>query len=357
LKPLAHTLRHAALFAAAAYAFAVLLHLALRLVYHESQWLLGFFNNFTGWYFLPVALLLPLVLLLRARRVALLLLLVGVIGLLWHAPYYMPKARAIVPDDAPRLRVVTFNMWGGNGYFADSPGFSAIGEWLRTTDADVILLQETPLSQRTRADGVHGLLDAYPYQFHAETDGWTNAALSRLPIVIDESYLPQNGIPRYQRVVVEVSGQQVAIYHLHVRFPIFPSRISIPDWLPFSLSAPFGYDEVARNQEIRAMLQMLADEPLPYVLAGDFNMSDQSVFYDEVAASGMTDSWRAAGGRRGLSFPASGARPDMPARFPPVIRIDYVWHSSGLITLEAVQGPYLGSDHLPLVTTLALRET
>jgi endonuclease/exonuclease/phosphatase (EEP) superfamily protein YafD len=37
---------------------------------------------------------------------------------------------------------------------------------------------------------------------------------------------------------------------------------------------------------------------------------------------------------------------------PPLVRIDYIWHSAGLRALQAWQGPAIGSDHLPLQALL-----
>jgi endonuclease/exonuclease/phosphatase (EEP) superfamily protein YafD len=37
---------------------------------------------------------------------------------------------------------------------------------------------------------------------------------------------------------------------------------------------------------------------------------------------------------------------------PPLVRIDYIWHSAGLRALQAWQGPAIGSDHLPLQAIL-----
>jgi endonuclease/exonuclease/phosphatase (EEP) superfamily protein YafD len=39
---------------------------------------------------------------------------------------------------------------------------------------------------------------------------------------------------------------------------------------------------------------------------------------------------------------------------PPLVRIDYVWHSDDFHAVEAALGPYLGSDHLPVTAALAL---
>ncbi|MCZ2094787.1 MAG: hypothetical protein LC121_00665 [Anaerolineae bacterium] len=80
-------------------------------------------------------------------------------------------------------------------------------------------------------------------------------------------------------------------------------------------------------------------------------MSDQRPLGDLAAV--MRDSFREAGYGLGTSWPAAQAF-GIPPLIPPLVRIDYIWHSDEFRTLAAAQGPYLGSDHLPLYATLAL---
>ena len=61
----------------------------------------------------------------------------------------------------------------------------------------------------------------------------------------------------------------------------------------------------------------------------------------------MHDSFREAAIGLGATWPANAAP------WPPLLRLDYVWHSDGLRAVSAETGPHLGSDHLPLVVTLA----
>ncbi len=113
------------------------------------------------------------------------------------------------------------------------------------------------------------------------------------------------------------------------------------------------YDDSARDAQIHALIARLQDEPLPYVVAGDFNMSDQSVIYGDLAAA-MGDSFREAGTGLGTSWPMLQASFGLPLSIPPLMRIDYIWHSDEFRAVEASVGPFLGSDHLPMLATLAL---
>lgn len=105
------------------------------------------------------------------------------------------------------------------------------------------------------------------------------------------------------------------------------------------------YDETRRNTFIHNLLAIIEAETLPYIVAGDFNTSDNALIYPEIAAL-MRDSFREAGVGMGATWPValSGLQT--------LLRIDYVWHSADLHTLTAATGPPLGSDHLPLLVTL-----
>jgi endonuclease/exonuclease/phosphatase (EEP) superfamily protein YafD len=81
-------------------------------------------------------------------------------------------------------------------------------------------------------------------------------------------------------------------------------------------------------------------------------MSDQAVIYGDLAAR-LGDSFREAGAGFGMSWPA-GLSEELPDILPPLMRLDYVWHSGHFRAVNADQGPDLGSDHLPLVATLEI---
>ncbi len=318
------------------YALAVLIFLVLRLLTADSLGWVALLTNFTPFYFLPFAVLLPLALLIRARRAALLVLPLTLVGALLFGRLYLPKTQSptSAPPDAPTLRLVSFNVWSGNSTLAQAE------DWLREMQADVVAIIELPPAW---ADGIPALTDAYPDQFiSSDTPGgsWDSAILSRHPIRSSELIdLGDGDIPQ-QRVVIDVGGQQVAIYGIHLYVPSSGIQLAF-------------YDETARNRQIRSLLRRLQEEPLPYVVMGDFNMSDQSLIYTELAAA-MQDSYREAGTGLGTSWPLLESRTGVAGMIPPLVRIDYIWHSAHFRTLNAALGPYLGSDHLPVYATLAL---
>ena len=332
-------------FVTGAYALGLLLFVVLRLLVGDSWWWLAFLGNFTPFYFAALLVLLPLALLARARRGLLLMLPLALLGVLWFGRLYLPKAQADAPTDTPTLRVITLNVWG------DNPDLTHIENWLRDQQADVAVTIELPPVWAEGTD-VPALAAVYPQQIRSVAQGkyWGGMIFSALPVLASEQF-SLGEIPQ-QRVVVEFDGQPLAIYGIHLYLPV-GEKPHLPVPANFYTNGIFGYDDSAQRAQISALIQRLQAEPLPYVVAGDFNMIDQSASYGQLAAL-MGDSFREAGVGLGTSWPNMQAL-GLPTLIPPLVRIDYIWHSSAFRALAAAQGPYLGSDHLPLAATLARR--
>lgn len=327
----------------AGYAISLISYLVLRLLIADRYWLLAFVNNFAPFLFLPLLIFLPITLLLRVRWLIGAMLILTVIGVIWIGPYYLPKAHAAATG--PTLRIVTFNIWGDNQHLTE------VEAWLRQVNADVVFLQEIP---QTYADkGVAALKDVYPYQFN---QGWAfgNIALSRYPLITTDNFdlVGDGSRPAEQRLTIDLSGQTIALYNIHFMLPIRDApRLSLPFDNPF-INMTLKYDDGTRNHEINKLLARLKTEINPYIVAGDFNMSDQTVIYRDVAAI-MRDSFREVSTGYGASWPISEVA-GTPRFLPPLVRIDYIWHSDQFRAVDIQQGPKLGSDHLPLYGTLAL---
>ncbi|MEO8393004.1 MAG: endonuclease/exonuclease/phosphatase family protein [Chloroflexota bacterium] len=328
------------------YTLALLLFVILRLIFGDSLWWLAFFGNFTPFYFAVLIALLPLALLVRARRAALLMLPLVLIGLLMFAPPYLPKAQATTQAQAAptadSFRLITFNVWG------DNPDMSRIEDWLKTQQADAVVTIELPPAW---ANGVPVLKEVYPQQItnHAQGIYWGSTVLSSHPIISTDVF-NLGEIPQ-QRIVIEVGGQQIAIYAIHLYLPV-GDKPHIPLQTNFYSNSFLSYDGAKREAQIHTLLDRLKGEPLPYVVAGDFNLSDQAAAYNDLAST-MGDSFREVGVGLGTSWPSFQAF-GLPAVIPPLVRIDYIWHSDSLRALQAEEGPFLGSDHRPMLATLAL---
>jgi len=323
--------------AIAIYLLALAVYLMLRIVVGDRLWWLAFFNNFTPYYFAPLLILLPLALMARSRANIARLLPFAVIFLLWYGPYWLPKNIAAASENES-LKIVTFNVLPIN------PRLDDVVEWIRETDADVVLLQE--LSPEGK-DYLRRELGAfYPYMDDLPDN---QLSLSRYEMLTNEIIELVGWW--VQRSTFNINGQEVVVYNVHLPLPsLTEPRFNVPIDNGLAQLA-LAYDETWRNTQIRALLERLQAEPLPYIVAGDFNTSDNAMIYGEIAAV-MRDSFREAGIGLGASWPGNTGEEGLPDFLPALIRIDYVWHSAEFYAESAQIGPRLGSDHLPLVVTL-----
>jgi endonuclease/exonuclease/phosphatase (EEP) superfamily protein YafD len=328
-------------------------YLILRLLLGDRLWWLALLNNFTIYYFVPLLVCLPLATLMRrwwtlARLIPFLL-----IALLWYAPYYLPKAQAAL--DTPSFKVVTFNVLPSNRQLSN------LEAWLREIEADLVLLQEIP-DEFSDADNFAELRDLYPYQVAQQPDFSVPGTsvqgvmvLSRYPFLTTGNFdLGSDSQGHFQqRVTLEIGGRAIALYNIHMLMPIRETpRLRLPRGFG-KLEFALKYDDSTRNAHITRLLEILQEETLPYIVAGDFNLSDQSATYNTLSAV-MGDSFREAGVGFGASWPA-GESEELPDVFPPLLRVDYLWHSREFRALEAAVGPKLGSDHLPLYGTFSFQ--
>ena len=302
-----------------------------------GEWWFALLLNFTPLYFLPLLVLLPLMLYWRARLVNVLLVALLVYALVLFGRYYLPKQVASSAGST-LVTLTTFNMSDRN----EDP--SVVPPWLREQNSDIVLLQEAPTHWANR--GIDDLRDLYPYQSGYILANDTNGAviLSKFPLrALRES-------DSYFRVAVVVGAQPIALYNVSLTTPVQGEPrepIYLRNrWITAIWDMAWSYDDTSRNQELDDLLRDVKSEPLPVIVAGDFNMSDFTPTYD-VWLSRLHDSYREAGSGFGGTWPLFKRLPT-----PGFVRLDYVWHNSNLPATQAELGPYLGSDHLPLSVTI-----
>lgn len=306
---------------AGAYLASIIVYLVLRLVFGDRFWWLALVNAFAIYTFMPVLILLPMAVLFRLWAFVVRLGFVGLLGIIWFGPFFQPGT-APEPGNGSTITVMTFNMR------AELPPDGAeFYTWIAEQSPDVIVFQERP---QTRPDRIPELADVYPHQIEQSDYRLT---LSRYAFVETSD----------DRVVIEIDGQPVAIYNVHSTYPILPeSRFPVLNSIPVLQLIP-RYDESQRNRDIAELIETLADETLPHIVIGDFNMSQHSLVYSDVAVV-LRDVFREISVGLGNTWPVP----------LPMLRLDYVWVDDSFAPLSIAIGPDLGSDHLPLVATLEL---
>ena len=249
--------------------------------------------------------------------------------------------RPVEPPAGDTFSVASFNAQGGNQDLRQAT------DWLLAQAPDLIVLQET-------ADGydprLAPLYDVYAHEDHIEG---SVRVFSRFAILEREILVIEDEPGRVAlRLLLNLDGRELAVYPVHFTLPLKP-RAQVDLFGDIGPEALLRYDERRRNAQIRRLLDIASAETGPFIVAGDFNMSDSSLIYDEVAAL-MADAWRGAGVGAGRTWPVAEAI-GWPRVVQPLLRIDYIWHSPELRTTAAAVGEDIGSDHLPLSVTFEWR--
>lgn len=236
------------------------------------------------------------------------------------------------------MRVVTFNIHHGVG-IDGVLDLGRVADLLANHDVDVACLQEVDehfgarSAWEDQAGWLAGLLDMQ-VAFGANLDldperasepprRYGNAILSRHPLdEIARATLPGGDEPRgLLSARVRLGGSSVRCHVTHLE----------------QASAR------ARRNQARTVVDAVSASPGPSVVAGDLNAADGA---GELAAfrERFVDAWDSAGTGAGHTY-----RADRPDR-----RIDYVWHTSDLVTRHAEVLASPASDHLPLLVDIAV---
>ncbi|CAN5859293.1 endonuclease/exonuclease/phosphatase family protein [soil metagenome] len=260
------------------------------------------------------------------------------------APVRSPSDPAATadPPGADTVRVVTWNIFGGNDLERRS-NLERVAAVIDTLHADIVLLQEvdrlTARSGRVDQAAVLAAATGFHVVFGKSIDHgggeYGNAILSRWPvqtsrIVPLDSLLP----PELAAGVQEAR----TLLHIVVETPAGPLHVGNTH-LDHRATSPL------RQPQALALLAYLADAVPPgaaMVLGGDLNALPDAV---EVRALGsrFTDAWIACGAGPGFTF-----RADRPDR-----RIDYVLFSAvSCVSARVLDRPL--SDHLPVVVDLVI---
>lgn len=309
--------------------------LALKLLFNET-WaggVVGLFNSLFPSILLPSLVMLPVSVYLRRKRLALMVLPAFVVFFANYAYAFLPRAAVRLPADARVFSLLTYNL------HAETVKLDPMIEIVQTLDADIVLLQEFTLPAAERF--APALAERYPYHDlrPVGVSVYGKGAFSRFPTT-ENTYTIDGSRVLIQRLLLDIDGVPLVLYNIHPSVP----RVGLP------------YDASQRSDDIARIMALAEKESLPVIIAGDFNMTDQSDDYRKMHAR-YTDVFRESGFGLGLTFPDFGgfSMPILP-HLPQIVRLDYVfttpahfqslearvWHHSG------------GSDHRPLFVRLAL---
>jgi endonuclease/exonuclease/phosphatase (EEP) superfamily protein YafD len=290
--------------------------------------------------FAPAPVLLVLALIVRAR-VALLGLAVALLAFAaCTLPRGMPNNEA-ANQPGPAFRVLTFNLGASRRLGQPENTLRAIA----ASDPDVICLVEAP--GNTLATVGASLHEAYPYQA-GSTDAFV---LSRFPLTEIRTEILSNGAKGSLQASLELDHRLMTLTVVQLqRVDSYRGLRSGPRQLASTMRS---FTTEQRDAAVTELMGLIRAEAGTHVLVGDLNLTPTSQAY-RVLRSHFQDAFIEAGWGLGHTYPTA-LYPFGSTLFLPLVRIDYVLHSSDLVARRAWVGPNGGSDHLPLMADLAFR--
>lgn len=284
----------------------------------------------------PLLLLLPWALLGRHRWMALELIFAL---FLVAVPLMGLKTGGLINDRSPGansdgrvVRMATYNI-GPDPIRVDD-----LLAWLEKEKIELLAIQEdssrTELSEKLRAKGWQQ--SRYGYLF------------SKFPIVAESDELP-----------AEFGGNRIYPGHLNLvqirreKFDFFFGTAHGPSLRGafHNYADRFDNDELAKTlkwqeRQIHRIASMMdANDSLPLVVGGDFNIPPGSI-YAMPLEKRFKDAFAEAGSGYGFTFPT---------KFP-WLRLDRFYFSRGVRPLRCSVGPNFGSDHLPVFAEIEINE-
>lgn len=224
-----------------------------------------------------------------------------------------------VASEAPRFRILLFNMWFSNKRVAD------VAQLIARENADLVVILESSLRAR---NALKGVAHTYPYRFDCTAMGCDVVMYSRGRL-LPQSIARTNDVNRspYVTVATELAGCRMTLVATHLTRP-FPHR-------PYE-----SQREQAR--EIGSVVGAIAGAKL---VLGDFNAAPWGYVVRTIEARGNV---RAALGPSGT----------WPSILPGQLRIpiDHVMAGPGLSFVSRQVLPSTGSDHLPVVAEVAVTD-
>lgn len=274
-----------------------------------------------GYAVAAVAFALALALVLPGRRAAVAALtLVAVLGLslhvVWTAPFFVADGRTA---SSPTFALLSLNLYKGR---ADPDQLLA-----QAQDADVVVLVETtPDALAGLAE--RGWLDRFPYAVGGADGVQSDTAVySRFPLS-DSELLGSTSFQQWVTTIDTPASGSVRLMAVH------PCN-------PYCGGGLWASEHAALAQVAAANL----DQPL--VIAGDFNAVDDHGPMLDLRRLGLESVTDVVGAGWLPTYPAN--RP-----FPPLLPIDHVLVDDQLTATSVHRVRVAGTDHLGLLTTIAL---
>ena len=237
---------------------------------------------------------------------------------LWRVPSLYAIRRS-PSASGPTVRVLFANVLHSNHRPA------RLLDLLKAHAPDIVILAEF---SPTWLPALSSLSPAYPVStFHTYRTSYTIGLMSRVPV--DDLRIVHPGPQGLPTLVgcAHVGARRLTIIGTHPLSPTTPRRARL------------------RDEQLRTLARLAAAEPGPVLLIGDLNTTSWSpIFGDVLRAGGLRDSREGFGLQ--TTWPA-------PLRWCG-LSIDHGLVSPGVTVRRREVGPWIGSDHFPILLDLDL---
>ncbi|MDP2293511.1 MAG: endonuclease/exonuclease/phosphatase family protein [Actinomycetota bacterium] len=245
-------------------------------------------------------------------------------------PRFMPARRPRWARTAPQLRLVVSNVFTEN----ETPEVLAAG--LIAADADVMVITEWNPTFAAAFEAAGGGR-SHPHRL-VDPDDHSEYAVciaSKTPLG-DDSAIEQIGELTLTRAVVACGNRSLQLIGI----------------IPNAVVDPGGFS-IWRSQ-LDTLIAHLPSLAKPIVLAGDFNTTRFRPEFRALLRAGFVDAHDSLG--KGLSTSFRLSTDGVLAAPGTVIRLDHALLSTAVCALDARDLDAGGSDHLPFLLTLAVRQ-
>jgi endonuclease/exonuclease/phosphatase (EEP) superfamily protein YafD len=202
--------------------------------------------------------------------------------------------------------------------------YQRVRDFIRASNPDIVMVLEIT---DVWAQQLSGLSEQYPYYAGAPQKGVSGIALwSRFPIVSHEIIVEEKSRMPTMIATLEVEGRNLTLIGIH----------------PFQPAARIGF--ILRNRHLDHLGEIASKSGRPLLLLGDLNTTSWSPYFAKLVKAGnLKDS------RRGFGLCTS-----WPNYLPYLgLTIDHALYTDGLAITHRGVGPYVGSDHYPVIVDFA----
>ena len=283
----------------------------------RAWWVLDLFAGFRPQLAAGLIFCTVVAVLAKWKKTAVTLGAIALLNLMLLVPLFVGPSR----PEAGELRILSFNILASNSRFED------VIEFIRSTDADVVVLHEVTRRWEEAVGEASVRFDDWNYEM---TETRARGDL-------------------FGSLVLATPGSAVNSYGFGLTDPR-AIEILLPDGVAMLAIHPLSPSSEGRAEQNDHQLQFAAEwaagQVGPMMVVGDFNATPWSYpFRRLMSATDLLNSQRGFG--LDLSYP-SDANPLV--RIP----IDHLLHSEHLTVVDRRLGPALGSDHFSLIVDLAL---